>query len=501
MNRILKIHLLILLFIVGSSGDSAGQTFRGSGDFEFFLDAGSLPQRSGRVIEFFQIAIPTKEIKYVRKDGSYQAAVSVYLLLSQGEDRIYEKKLMINDPREFLPSVTDLTGFIYIADSVSVDPGSYLLSARVEDLNRKKKTLMGLLKKKHDNSVFEKEPLEIAGFQKDRLIVSAPFLLWGRKPDGQYIPNPIQIYGLKNDTLSFFAQALLPEDSDVTTLDLFMSVFDQKGERIDSVEMVSRVRGGRAFIFGAFDVNAYPAGAYRLTIEATGKGLFALVGKDFSVVWELMNWKRPRRDILVEARIIFNDTEYEEFSYAAIGQQEKILNDFWKKNDPTPHTAVNESYETFMRRVDQANASFSDHRKGAATDRGQMYIRFGPPDEYVSESIPFNRTDLEEVINKLDDQYKVVIHNTWKGLGTEDVQLYNTSRNRNQPYRGGGMDTGGYELWVYVLKGNPLFPRDKLMTIRSGLRFLFVDKDGVGNYLLVGTSEEFEDSFDEANID
>jgi GWxTD domain-containing protein len=154
-----------------------------------------------------------------------------------------------------------------------------------------------------------------------------------------------------------------------------------------------------------------------------------------------------------------------------------------------------------MRRVDQANVSFGDRRKGAVTDRGQIYIRFGPPDELLSESIPFNRTDLDEVINKLDDQYKVVVHNTAKGLGTEHAQLYNTSMDRNKPYRGGGMDTGGYELWVYMLRGNPLFPRDKLMTIRSGLRFLFVDKDGVGNYLLVGTSEEFEDSYDEATID
>ncbi|MCK4539323.1 MAG: GWxTD domain-containing protein [Candidatus Krumholzibacteria bacterium] len=496
MNRILKIHLLILLFIIGSAGNSAGQAFRGSGDFEFFLDAGSLPQRNGQVIEFFQIAIPTKEIEYSEKDGSYKAAVSIYLLLTLGEDRIYEKKLMINDSRETPPSATDLTGFIYIADSVRVSPGSYLLSARVEDLNRDKKTLMGMLRKKHDSSTFENEVLEIAGFQQDRLILSEPFLLWGKKPDGQYIPNPIQIYGLKNDTLSFFAQAMLPEDSDATTLDLFMSVFDQKGERIDSVETACRVNGGKAFIFGVFDVNAYPAGAYRLAIEAAGNGeLYALVGKDFSVVWELMNWKRPRRDVLVEARIIFNDTEYEEFRYAGIGQQEKILNDFWKKNDPTPHTALNETFETFMRRVSQADVSFGDHRRGAATDRGQIYIRFGPPDELVSETIPFNRTDLDEVVNKLDDQYRVVIHNTWKGLGTQDAQLYNTTMSRNQPYRGGGMDTGGYELWVYVIKGAPLFPRDKLMTIQAGMRFLFVDKDGVGNYLLVGTSEEFEDSY------
>ncbi len=489
----------VMFLLMTSPGTGLGQVFRGDGDFEFFLDAGSLPLRDGKVLELFQIAVPTREIEYRETNGSYMAAVSVYLLLESGDEKIHEKKLLIRDARETAPVTQDLAGFIYIADSCRVAPGSYSLSVRLEDLNLGKKTLMGMLKNKHHFSVFDDQDLEIKSFDLKRLAVSEPFLLWGEGSDGQYIPNPMGIYGLKNDTLSFFVHAMVPEYSQVDSIDMFASIINEKGESIDSLEIKGRVFEGSASVFGALDVTAYPAGSYDLVVEMIGDKVHGIAGKDFSVAWEMMNWTRPRRDIVMEARLIFAEPEFEEFSRASIGRQEQVLDQYWKANDPTPHTAMNESYETFMQRVNYANANFGDHRKGAITDRGQIFIRFGPPEEFISESVPLNRTDLDEAIDKLEDQYKVIVHNTREGLGTEDVQIYDIANNRSKPYRGAGMDTGGYEMWLYTIKGKPLFKRDQLMTIDSGLRFLFVDKDGVGNYILVGTAEDFEKNVEEDN--
>lgn len=494
------IFLLSALFLMMTSpGTGMGQVFRGNGDFEFFLDAGSLPLRDGKVLELFQVAVPTREIQYKETNGSYTAAVSVYILLESQEGKVHEKRLVIRDTRAQAPVAQDLAGFIYIADSCSVAPGDYTLSARLEDLNRGKKTLLGMLRKKHYYSALEGQRLEVPVFEADRLAVGGPFLLWGKGAGGQYIPNPMGIYGLKNDTLSFFIHAMVPENIEVDSVGVFAAVVGGNGERIDSLELDCAVSGGSASVFGAFDVNAWPAGSYNLAVELFGEGIHGISGKDFSVAWEIMNWIRPQRDIMLEARLIFTDPEYDDFREASLGQQEKIMNLYWEENDPTPHTAVNESYETFMQRVNYANANFGGFRKGAVTDRGQIFIRFGFPEEIMSESVPVNRTDLNEAIDKIEDQYKVVVHNTMKGLGTEEVQMYDLLNNRSRPYRGGGMDAGGYEIWIYTIKGKPLFKRDQLMTIDSGLRFLFVDKDGVGNYVLVGTSEDFDKQHEESS--
>ncbi len=53
---------------------------------------------------------------------------------------------------------------------------------------------------------------------------------------------------------------------------------------------------------------------------------------------------------------------------------------FWAKRDPTPNTLVNEYRELFWQRVQDANLKFLDSSKpGWMTDRGKIYILYGPP--------------------------------------------------------------------------------------------------------------------------
>ena len=55
---------------------------------------------------------------------------------------------------------------------------------------------------------------------------------------------------------------------------------------------------------------------------------------------------------------------------------------FWRRRDPTPNTLVNEYRQLFWNRVTEANEKFLDSsRQGWATDRGKIFILYGPPDE------------------------------------------------------------------------------------------------------------------------
>ncbi len=483
--------MIVLLLLAPAA---TGQIARGEGDFEFFLDTSAIPLENGRTLGLFQIAIPVKEIHYKEQDGSFEAAVKVALVLMRGDEKIHEKGLVIRDQRDTKPLIDDLSGFIYMSDSSSVDPGSYTIDVRIEDLQRSKKTLMDLVKRKHYNSEIKDLEIEIVGFSPDRVALSDPVLIWSRESGGRYVPNPMQIYGLKNDTLSFFASGLMPDGDVPDSVDVYLSVLDSKGETAGSKRGLVPVKNGRILIFGSFDVNTWPAGNYMARVEVLyGGALRAASAKEFSVAWQLLNWQKPRRDVLVEARILFRDSEFTEFRRMSIGEQERVLTAYWKKIDPTPHTAVNELYEIFQNRVRYADASFAGGgTRGALTVRGQLYIKLGPPDEIISESVPFNRIDLNETLGKLEDKYKVIIHSTYKGPGTDYAMMKETTSNIQRPYRGGGMDTGGYELWMYSMRGDPLLERDRIMMGEAGMRYLFVDKDGIGNYMLVGTSEEFE---------
>src|SRR5690606_20452306 len=59
-------------------------------------------------------------------------------------------------------------------------------------------------------------------------------------------------------------------------------------------------------------------------------------------------------------------------------------NAFWEKKDPTPGTEQNEFRDVFFERVRYANERFGVLEPGWKSDRGRVYIRYGPPDEIQS---------------------------------------------------------------------------------------------------------------------
>jgi GWxTD domain-containing protein len=498
----MRISILLPLFMVvlflQPAATARGAAIRGEGDFEFYVDVTPIPIRGEETLALIQIAIPLKEIEYAEKENTFQAAVRISIELRSESERVFRRQSEARDTRDAKPHATDLSGFLALIDSFLVHPGRYELDVKVEDLNRRKKTLFGMLSKSYLNSALQDVFIEVPSFSSDALTLSEPLLIWSRDGGGGYIPNPMRIYGLKNDTLSYLVSALVPEQLMEDSLDIWASVRDQEGTVIDSSRSRVGAEGGRVMMHGVFDVNTYPAGSYQLSVESSVGGSYASVGKDFNVAWELINWQKQARDLLIEGLVVLPENEYMQFKQLGRGDQERILNEYWKKMDPTPHTALNETYEKFVARLNYVDRQYGGLKRGALTDMGQIFIRFGPPDDKEVQQVPWNRMDVYEALEKLSDQYEVVIHGAKKeGPSAQRITVIDQQVRQRMdglnPFRGeGGMDTGAYELWIYNLKGDPILMRDKLMTIGSGLRYLFIDKDGYGEYSLVGSSEEIE---------
>jgi len=65
-------------------------------------------------------------------------------------------------------------------------------------------------------------------------------------------------------------------------------------------------------------------------------------------------------------------------------ERDNFIEAFWQRRDPTPDTAENEFKEEHYRRIAYANEHFPAGIPGWKTDRGRIYIVFGPPDEIES---------------------------------------------------------------------------------------------------------------------
>src|SRR5213594_5192062 len=65
-------------------------------------------------------------------------------------------------------------------------------------------------------------------------------------------------------------------------------------------------------------------------------------------------------------------------------EREQFIEQFWLRRDPTPDSVENEFKEEHYRRIAYANEQFASGIPGWKTDRGRIYIMYGPPDEKES---------------------------------------------------------------------------------------------------------------------
>jgi GWxTD domain-containing protein len=65
-------------------------------------------------------------------------------------------------------------------------------------------------------------------------------------------------------------------------------------------------------------------------------------------------------------------------------ERDQFIEQFWLRRDPTPDTIENEFKEEHYRRIAYANEHFASGIPGWKTDRGRIYIMYGPADEVES---------------------------------------------------------------------------------------------------------------------
>jgi GWxTD domain-containing protein len=215
------------------------------------------------------------------------------------------------------------------------------------------------------------------------------------------------------------------------------------GERIP-------VAAGGGVTRGMIDLAGLPPGDYRLEVVAAGPkdtvvrgAVFRMAGFETEAAISEAALPQDRFAAMTEAELdtvylplVYKMTSGEQGAYTGLTLEGKRrwLRLFWEKRDPTPGTPRNEAQEDFYRRIADANRRF---REGGAaqipgwrTDRGRIFIKYGPPDEVLS-----------------------------------------------RPQAG---NTRPYEVWKY--------------TRTRALKYVFLDQTLFGNYVLIWTDDRREPS-------
>ena len=95
--------------------------------------------------------------------------------------------------------------------------------------------------------------------------------------------------------------------------------------------------------------------------------------------------KTYRKWLDEDVRWIITDEERSAFKQLSNDEErDQFIEAFWQRRDPTPDTVENEFKEEHYRRIAYANEHFAAGIPGWKSDRGRIYIQYGPADEIES---------------------------------------------------------------------------------------------------------------------
>jgi len=244
---------------------------------------------------------------------------------------------------------------------------------------------------------------KIIEFQRfsDELSISDPvFITDIRKASGEkniftrqnvlMIPNPARLFNASSDKNYFYIYFdinNLDYDPDLPSLyRLECSIDDLTGKSINKIEhsQLKKVSANTSRI-EKLSMEQLTTGMYCLKIQiadlsndktASSRRYFSVISKEKGTSLLMPMEEEDIEKYYDQIKYIATNREsniYQQLDN--VGKQEFLLQ-FWKSKDPTPDTPENEFMLQHFQRIDYCEKHFN---KGINSDRGRIYIQYGPP--------------------------------------------------------------------------------------------------------------------------
>ena len=222
----------------------------------------------------------------------------------------------------------------------------------------------------------------------------------------EIIPSPNVLFGDNQPALFYYCEVYnLNQVKDNIPLMLLTQVYSTKGKQFYTKKTILTHNSDSRVLVGNIIVNKFSTDSYTLTLSVidsvnhygvtSSKKFFvynegilntdsliasqpgALNSEFFSLSEEELD------DIFSKSEYIASNSEKEQYnSLNTADAKREFLHEFWNKRDKDPSTPRNEFFEDYFKRIEYANKNFSNVNKvGWKTDRGRVYIQYGPPNE------------------------------------------------------------------------------------------------------------------------
>ncbi len=138
---------------------------------------------------------------------------------------------------------------------------------------------------------------------------------------------------------------------------------------------------------------------YEIELQASSGEQKFKTQKHFTVQWGKVPMQENNVDLAIEQlKIVANRKTIEKLNEADENKKQEMFDRFWDERDPTPETPENELKEEFLARVNFCNQNFIESypgKGGWSTDRGRVYIKYGPPTQVERQQASINTPGVE----------------------------------------------------------------------------------------------------------
>jgi GWxTD domain-containing protein len=472
------------------------------GDLLFELDWSGFRGADDRTEEEIFLDLPNDQIAFRDEEGVLRGKLKLEIEISQrGGKRIFESSETLMPEASSELETKDRSIHQVIRRSALLPPGEYVLGVTLTDEKSEKPGLIHLIRKTKKKGKVE-ELIRIPDLGREDLLISdVLFSSDVRLGTGEGVgrngvlirANPGRKYGMVIPFLSYYAEVYTgaefqPQDS----LIVRTRVLDSAGKMMLEKQALARPTSDAFVAHDEVELShSLRAGTYALEIAAYNPrtGSSASSQRDFEVIWAIASWSKNADTLLEEMKLILRADEYEKLKKLSPGAREIYIAEFWHGLDPDPATPQNETLLEFQRRVLYADREFSGTLgRGLLSDRGRVYVRYGPPDEVSSQYSSSAFGEDENVERVTDPAERVSLSNR------PPVSFLDSDEFREGDVSGLSTQRGGtnikakeIEVWSYDGKGRALNSGVTGTNTHRGLKFIFADEMGNGEFQLIGS--------------
>ncbi|MEO8030727.1 MAG: GWxTD domain-containing protein [Gemmatimonadota bacterium] len=143
--------------------------------------------------------------------------------------------------------------------------------------------------------------------------------------------------------------------------------------------------------------DSVPLGILHLVVDPGANQRVTGLLVSLSSAWLVTNYD----EMITLLRYFGSTDQLAALKKASAAERPALWRKFWHDTDPNPSTPQNEAIEEYFNRLASANQQFKgEGMPGWRTDRGEVFITLGPPDEIYDETPQGNAREIRWIYNQ-----------------------------------------------------------------------------------------------------